>query len=222
MTPDPGTLLLLALLGGVAALDGTSLGQFMVSRPLVAATIAGALLGAPAQGALLGVFLEAMHLAVLPVGASRYPEGGPPAIAGAAFFVHSHGTYGELLPIVLFCLVWEWASGVTVQWLRHLNSRFAIPPGMDEVSAGTLQRRHFGALAADFARGAVVTFIGVYLLAAFLWLLPDAPTPERAARLALGAAAAASIAASVRLFGTRRLPLFVLGALCGAAVLALR
>jgi mannose/fructose/N-acetylgalactosamine-specific phosphotransferase system component IIC len=222
MMPDPGTLLLLVLLGGVAALDGTSLGQVMVSRPLVAATLAGWALGSPAQGALLGLFLEAMHLAVLPVGASRYPEGGPPAVAGAAFFVGSHGTYGELLPIVLFCLVWEWASGVTVQWLRHSNARFAIAPGVAEVDPGSLQRRHAGALATDFLRGALVTVVGIYLLGAFLWLLPEPETPERLARLALGAAAAASIAASVRLFGTRRLPLFVLGAACGAAVLALR
>ena len=32
----PAEVLVLALLGGVLALDGTSVGQFMLSRPLVA------------------------------------------------------------------------------------------------------------------------------------------------------------------------------------------
>jgi mannose PTS system EIIC component len=222
MTPEIGTLVLLALLGGVAALDGTSLGQFMVSRPIVAATVTGWAMGAPVQGAMVGLFLEALHLAVLPVGASRYPEGGPAAVAGAALFAGSHGTSAELLPIVLFCIVWEWASGVTVGWLRHSNGRFALPPGVQEVRPASLQRRHWGAIATDFLRGALLTVAGVYLLVAFLWLLPVTGPSERVARLALGAAACAAIAASVRLFGTRRLPLFALGAACGAAVLALR
>jgi hypothetical protein len=222
MTPGPETLLLLALLGGLAALDGTSLGQLMVSRPLVAASVTGALMGAPVQGAMLGLFLEALHLAVLPVGASRYPEGGPPAVAGAAIFAGSHGTYAELLPVVLFCLVWEWACGLTVSWLRHSNARFALPPGVESVGAGSLQRRQWGAIATDLVRGAVLTVAGVWLLTAFLWLLPLKGPPEHLAQLTLGTAAAASVAASLRLFGRRRLRLFVLGAAAGAALLVLR
>ncbi|MED5200176.1 MAG: hypothetical protein VYB51_10255 [Gemmatimonadota bacterium] len=40
----------LAILGGLLALDATSVGQFMISRPLVAGTLAGWWLGDPGVG----------------------------------------------------------------------------------------------------------------------------------------------------------------------------
>ncbi|HET7464464.1 MAG TPA: PTS sugar transporter subunit IIC, partial [Longimicrobium sp.] len=61
------------LIGGLVALDGTSVGQFMVSRPFIAAALGGLAVGRPAEGVAAGVVLEARHLAVLPVGAARYP-----------------------------------------------------------------------------------------------------------------------------------------------------
>ncbi len=51
-------ILLLSLLGGVLAVDGTSVGQFMVSRPLVAGVLAGWLLGDPMSGLWVGGILE--------------------------------------------------------------------------------------------------------------------------------------------------------------------
>jgi hypothetical protein len=222
MLPGPGTLALLAMIGGAAALDATSLGQVMVSRPLVAATLAGWAAGAPVQGAALGLLMEALHLSVLPVGAARYPEGGPPAVAGAALLAGSAGTYAQLLPVVLFCIAWEWACGVTVGWLRHANSRLAALPGTHELEPATLERRHLAAIGFDFARGAGLTLLGMGLLALWLRLGPSAWVEERTARLVLCGAAAASIASSLRLFGRRRLPWFVAGAACGAALLVLR
>jgi mannose/fructose/N-acetylgalactosamine-specific phosphotransferase system component IIC len=52
----------LTLLGAVVALDATSFGQLMLSRPLVAGTLAGALVGLPLEGALVGAMLEALSL----------------------------------------------------------------------------------------------------------------------------------------------------------------
>ena len=78
LLPDAGLYLLLVAWGGLVAVDGTSCGQFMISRPFAAATVAGLLAGDALMGATAGVVLEAFHLAVLPVGAARYPEGGPP------------------------------------------------------------------------------------------------------------------------------------------------
>lgn len=222
MLPGPGTLALLAALGGAAALDGTSLGQLMVSRPVVAATLAGWAAGAPAQGALLGLFMEAMHLSVLPVGAARYPEGGPGAVAGAALFAGTAGGFAELLPIVLFCMAWEWVSGATVGWLRNANARLAMPPGTTELDPRTLERRHVAAIGLDFARGALLTVLGLGLLALWLRVDPARWVDERVARLVLGSLAAASVASSLRLFGRRRWPWFAAGAAAGAVVVALR
>jgi mannose/fructose/N-acetylgalactosamine-specific phosphotransferase system component IIC len=52
----------IAILGGVLGLDVVSFPQAMISRPLVAATVAGALIGQAASGLLLGAALELIAL----------------------------------------------------------------------------------------------------------------------------------------------------------------
>ncbi len=51
-------LLYIGLLGGLLALDTTSVGQFMFSRPLVAGAITGWVLGDLSLGLTIGVVLE--------------------------------------------------------------------------------------------------------------------------------------------------------------------
>ncbi len=58
-----------ALIGGVLNLDRTALLQIMVSRPLVASGIIGALIGDLHHGLVIGVLLELLWLGELPVGA---------------------------------------------------------------------------------------------------------------------------------------------------------
>ena len=58
----------LALLGAVLGLDVVSFPQAMVSRPLVAATVAGAFVGQPGSGLIAGVVLELIALETLPPG----------------------------------------------------------------------------------------------------------------------------------------------------------
>src|SRR5579864_1369574 len=79
-------LLPIALLGGVLGLDVVSFPQAMISRPIVAATLAGALVGQPPSGLLLGAALELIALETLPFGASRYPEWGSASVVGGAIF----------------------------------------------------------------------------------------------------------------------------------------
>jgi PTS system mannose-specific IIC component len=220
MIPEALTLLGLALLGGWVAADGTSAGQFMVSRPLVAGTLAGWLAGDPASGAAVGVLLEAFHLAVLPVGAARYPEGGPPAVvAGAAVALHGP-TAATVLTAVTFALGWQWVAGVSVRYLRQFNVRLVARAGAGDL--GQLQRRHLLAVASDFARGVLLVLLGGVVLAAMLavqqqWWVGG----ERFPRLVLGAALAGLLASSARLLGTRT-GWFVAGAAGGLLLLLLR
>src|ERR671933_420064 len=79
-------LIPLGLLGALLGLDTVSFPQAMFSRPLVAATLGGALLGAPLEGLLVGATLELIALETLPFGASRYPEWGSAAVVGGALF----------------------------------------------------------------------------------------------------------------------------------------
>ena len=51
-------ILRLSVLGGLLGLDGTAVGQFMVSRPVVAGTLVGWVLGVPGLGLSIGAMLE--------------------------------------------------------------------------------------------------------------------------------------------------------------------
>ncbi len=73
-----------SLLGGLLALDATSVGQFMVSRPLVAGALIGWLLGDPPLGFTIGAVLELYLLVSFPTGGSRFPEGATATVVAAA------------------------------------------------------------------------------------------------------------------------------------------
>lgn len=208
-------LLLLCLLGGWVAADATSFGQFMVSRPFVAATLAGLIVGNPVAGAAVGVMLEAFHLGVLPVGAARYPEAGPPAVAAGAVYAAGQPTAGVLLMVVGFALVWEWLSGHTLHQLRQFNVGFVA--GRLGERAGELERRHVAAIGLDYLRGMALVAVGTTVLAMAVGLLaPLWGLDERVTRVLIVAMLAGLIASSFRLFGGR-IPWFVFGVAGGIA-----
>ena len=222
MIPDPLTLLLLSLLGGLLALDATSLGQLMLSRPLIAAGLAGMIAGNPEGGIVVGVLMEAIHLAVLPVGASRYPEAGPAAVAAAGAYARAADTAQvALLASVIFMLAWGWVGGRSVEWLRRVNARTAVPVE-GPVEPAAVERLHLRALGFDFLRGAGMTLLGLLVLGTLLETLGWIPFREPWTRPALALSAAGALASSLRLFGRRRLPLFAAGAAAGALLLWLR
>jgi PTS system mannose-specific IIC component len=222
MTLGPAEVAILALLGGALALDGTSVGQFMVSRPLVACTLAGWAVGAPALGAALGAVLEALHIAVLPVGAARYPEGAPAAVAAAGVYAGLDGREPLLLAVVLFALAWEWVGDWTVNRLRAANVALAVPAPGSAVDPRWITRRHLAAITLDFVRGALLTAAGIGVLLGVAALVPEDGFPlgwgVRAAHL--GAALAA--ASAIRLFGTGRMKWFAAGAAAGVVLLLAR
>lgn len=160
------SLLAIGLLGGVAGVDASSLAQTMVSRPFVAATLAGALVGRPMEGAILGSMLELFALVILPVGAARYPESGTAAVAATVAYASSTAVMSPavMLIAVLFALVWERIAGWTVVLARRFNERFvALATLAGEHPDRELERRHLGAIAIDFIRAVIVTVAGVAL-----------------------------------------------------------
>lgn len=154
-------LLQLTLLGGVLALDATSVGQFMISRPLVAGALTGWVIGEPEAGMAVGAILELYLLVSFPTGGSRFPEGATASVVAAA--AAGEGSGGALALAVAAGLVWGQLAGSTVTWLRRVNARLVPDPERGPASSGRLTAAHLGAVLIDFARGAAVTIVGVLL-----------------------------------------------------------
>ena len=198
-------MLILSLLGGVLGLDTVSFPQAMFSRPIVSATLAGALLGNPGSGLLVGAALELFAVETLPFGASRYPEWGSAAVIGGAFFTKATGfNAGRLTTAVLAALVVAWVGGWSMVQLRKLNAHWARSRH-DAVASGarrTVIGLQVAGLGADLVRGIVLTALGLLVLyplqTAALQAWGSGDALSRA--MVVGAAGAVSLGAVYKLF----------------------
>ena len=214
----------MALAGGLVGLDTTSFPQFMISRPLVAGTLTGAVLGQPMAGMAVGFVMEAFSLLTLPVGAARYPESGTATVAAvgaSVIFAPPALSPGHLALVVAFALLWEWVAGGTVVLLRRTNGRLLLKDG--GVSGRELERRHLMAMFLDFLRGAAVATTGGVLAAGLLWVA--SPLWELGGSITMGVLAvltAAMVGTAVPLFGGIRARRFALvtGLVAGVALAA--
>lgn len=151
----------IALLGALLGLDVVSFPQAMISRPIVAATLAGAFIGQPERGLLIGVVLELVALDTLPFGASRYPEWGSAGVVGGALYAaQPPGMYGALpaamLAALLTASISAWSMVVLRRAIAHrlTRSRDRIEDG----SRAALMSLHLTGMSLDLLRGGAVTF----------------------------------------------------------------
>lgn len=176
------TLAVLVTWGVVTGVDLVSFLQAMVARPLVAATVAGAILGDLGAGVLVGMVLELFALEVLPVGGARYPDYGPAATA-ASVVAAGGGPEALGLGVVVGLAVahlGEW----TVVVLRRRNTQRVreAARGLDAGDLHTIQRVQLGGIARDAVRALALTLGGIGLAtAARRWR----PVEGRAALLLL-------------------------------------
>ncbi|MCU0625486.1 MAG: PTS sugar transporter subunit IIC [Gemmatimonadaceae bacterium] len=178
-------LLVLAMVGAICGLDVVSFPQAALSRPLVACTIAGALLGDAVAGLVCGAVLELFASETLPFGASRYPEwGSSSVVAGAAAAAGSRA--GELplalcvaIPIGLALAAF---GGWTMVKLREWNARLASHrlEALARGSARTVMGLQVAGATADLARAALIALAGsAVALPLARWLAPQ-PEPHAA------------------------------------------
>jgi PTS system mannose-specific IIC component len=154
----------IALLGALLGLDVVSFPQAMISRPIVAATLAGAFIGYPEAGLLIGTVLELIALDTLPFGASRYPEWGSAGVVGGALFAaQPPGMPGALPASMLAALLTASISGWSMVVLRRFIAR-RLERTRDAIEAGSrdaLLFLHLSGMTTDLLRGALVTTIAM-------------------------------------------------------------
>lgn len=184
--------LILAGLGGLLGLDETSIGQTMVSRPMVAASIVGFLLGSPATGFLLGVFLECLYVSQLHVGGSRVPDGASAAVVGASVAALEPSPGGLALGLVVALLVGEVGGRVIVAFRRWCGRVVPVRPDT-AIPPGHLGRLHLTLASVDFARGSAVTAAGLITVPLWIRLAGSWPIPGGPTLGILGVAAAVSL-----------------------------
>lgn len=220
------------LLGAIFGLDVVTFPQAMFSRPIVAATVSGALAGHADLGLLLGATLELIALETLPFGASRYPEWGSAAVVGGALMASGaramspHGVSAALAMSVLASLATAWVGGLSMVALRRRNAVWAHAAAaeLDAGSARAIVRLQLRGLMADLLRGALLTAVALVILRPLvdtgvgLWSV----NPRVTRAVVVGIASTVAVGAVWKVFHTTRgaIWFFVGGLGVGAVLLA--
>lgn len=162
--------LLAGLIAMLTGLDRVALGQFMISRPLVAGPLTGLALGNPLLGLEVGMLLELLWLGRLPVGAAIPPDDTQVAV-GATVLAVSMGQMLDLsgMPMVLLAVLVAIPLGkfgqIFDRLARKVNDRIAVA-GLQALSHGDsrgIERRHlFGLI--SFAVSSLVTACVIVLV----------------------------------------------------------
>jgi PTS system mannose-specific IIC component len=219
-------LLPIALLGAVLGMDVVTFPQAMISRPIVAATAAGAFLGNAPAGLVMGAVLELLALEMLPFGASRYPEWGSASVVGGALFASQFSEpAGALTVSLLAALVTAMLSGKSMVWLRRLNATRARRERvkLEQGSSSAVTSLQLFGLTGDLVRGFLVTLLAMAVFGALID--PIVSTWGVDARLSRGAVvamcAAVSAGAIWKIFHSvpRARLLFITGLAMGAFLL---
>ncbi len=216
---------LLVFWGALVGLDLVSVPQAMLSRPLVAGTITGWLVGDLEAGLRVGVLLELFALDVLPIGAVRYPDYGPATVAAAALAAGAPWELGLGLSVTLGLLL-AVLGGWTLQLVRRSNAR-AIQQHAAALAAGesrAIRRLQYGALLRDASRGAGLTLLGLALawgVARYVHL--DRRTAVGLTLVVIGAGISAAAGGAVRSAGRgARLRWMLAGVAVGILLVVLR
>jgi PTS system mannose-specific IIC component len=174
-----GDYLLAGVLAMVTGLDRIALLQFMISRPIVAAPLAGWIMGNPLVGLEVGTLLELLWLGRLPVGASIPPDDTQVAIGATVLALSMDRLLGMSgMPVVILCVLTAIPLGKFGQLFdrlaRHANGLVLKRNNALFVgSARDLERLHLLGLI-NFAFASLSTFL-VILIAGTLLLYNFAP-----------------------------------------------
>jgi mannose/fructose/N-acetylgalactosamine-specific phosphotransferase system component IIC len=221
----PSEIAWLLVWGTLVGIDLASIPQVMIARPLVAGTIAGAIVGDPAAGLAVGAVLELFALEVMPVGAVRYPDYGPAAVGGVVLVAGTEGLHGVGLAVSVGMLV-AFVGDFTIHVMRWFNTESVrrragrLDIG-DSAAVRVIQRL---GLARDAVRSFTLTLFGLLVAWAVRSSPPLGPDGSQLVdTVVLGAALASATAGALRLSGRwTGIRWLALGIAAGVGVILLR
>ncbi len=153
-----------ALIALVCGLDRVAILQVMVSRPIVAAPLTAFLLGEPLVGLQIGVMVELLWLARLPVGAAVPPDDTQVAIGASTLaIILAHRLETSGLELVLLCLLVAILFGKVGQYFDHFarQHNVRLAQQVDEaLESGSLLKAEFQHLRGlgSFSLAAIATY----------------------------------------------------------------
>lgn len=228
-----GEVVLLALVGGLLALDRTAVAQFGLSQPIAAGPLVGWLLGDAAAGLLVGSLLQLLYAGALPIGASVPPDEGAAALVAAAAAVvgarlegaEPRGPALMVVAVLAGLAAGEAARALDVQ-VRRANVWFAhrADAAAGRADDRAIARLALGGLGLWFAAGAAAALIfapaaGLVAGRAVAALPPQGAAAFGLLAIALPALAVASALAAMR--APSRLALFAGAFAVGSVVVGL-
>ena len=184
-----------AVVALICGLDRTAVSQIMISRPLVAAPFAAWLLGDPLVGLQVGMMVELLWLARLPVGAAVPPDDTQVAIAATVLAVTlGHALNASGVELLLLCLLVAIPLGKFGQFFdrfaRQYNVRLSSSAerALDDGNLFAAEFQHLRGLV-SFSLAAIGTYVvivaGGLLLVPILWSLVQYPLEHSASWLQL-------------------------------------
>ena len=175
-------ILLASLWGGLVAMDTTAAFQIMISRPLIASSVVGLLLGDFSLGFGIGLFLELLWLNELPVGAAKFSEGNIGSAVGAAVGIlatqETQRSVPSLVLALILAIVVAWIGGELVVLMRRINDFFYEKLlNSPRLTFGLVTRIHLQGIFSAFIIGFLLMmfFVAVFGVWLFPWLISFIP-----------------------------------------------
>lgn len=153
-------MILAALLGGAAGADRTAVGQTLLAHPAVAATLAGFLMGAPAEGIWLGFCLSLLSHSNLPIGYESLRDTTSVAVA-IPLALGPHATSWAWGAALVLGLLLARPAGQAIHALRALtlHNRVQLRRRVESGEVPRFEFFHFGMAFLHFLRGLLVCLV---------------------------------------------------------------
>jgi mannose/fructose/N-acetylgalactosamine-specific phosphotransferase system component IIC len=161
-------IILVTILGGLAALDKTEAYQTNLSQPLVIGLIVGFLLRDLHAGIKIGILIQLIYLWVLPIGTVIFPDSAIGGIVGTFGFISllrffPDRTDSILFFTLLYIIVFTLFAGWTLIGQRELNLKLTQKADFyaKQGEISKIDKLFFWGLLGSFGRGVLLTGLGI-------------------------------------------------------------